>query len=124
MRNIYKILAILFMGLLLESCYYDTFPEDVTPSPEEVSYKDDIQPIWDGACTTCHGNIPPNLEAGSSYNNLINGGYVVAFDADNSTLYHSLLGIEGVSLMPPGTKLPNSQINLVKQWIDEGAENN
>lgn len=124
MRKLYKIIAILFVGLLLESCYYDTFPEDTTPPPEEVSYQQDVQPIWDAACVSCHGNIPPNLESGSSYNNLINGGYVVAGNAEESTLYHSLLGIEGVSLMPPAGKLPDSQINIVKKWIDDGAENN
>ena len=117
-------MAIIFMVGLLESCYYDTFPEDTTPPPEEISYQQDIQPIWDAACVSCHGNIPPSLEAGGSYDNLINGGFVVKGNADESTLYHSLLGIEGVSLMPPAGKLPNSQINLVKKWIDDGAENN
>lgn len=124
MKNIYKLIVLSGMALFLGSCYYDTFPEDTGTVPDEVSYQQNVQPIWNAACTECHGNIPPNLEDGVSYNNLISGGYVIAGDSQNSVLYQSLLGIEGVSLMPPSGKLPDSQINTVKKWIDDGAENN
>ena len=124
MKNLYKLIVLSGMALFLGSCYYDTFPEDTGTVPDEVSYQQDVQPIWNAACTECHGNIPPNLEDGVSYANLINGGYVVAGDSQNSVLYQSLLGINGVSLMPPSGKLPDSQTNIVKKWIDDGAENN
>ena len=124
MKNLYKIIVLSGMALFLGFCYYDTFLEDTGTVPDEVSYQQDVQPIWNAACTECHGNIPPNLEDGVSYANLINGGYVVAGDSQNSVLYQSLLGINGVSLMPPSGKLPDSQINIVKKWIDDGAENN
>ncbi len=124
MKNLYKLIVLSGMALFLGSCYYDTFPEDSGSVPDEVSYQQDVQPIWNAACTECHGNIPPNLEDGVSWSNLINGGYVIEFESENSILYHSLLGINGVSLMPPSGKLPDSQINIVKKWIDDGAENN
>ena len=126
MKNLYKLIVLSGMALFLGSCYYDTFPADSGAVPDEVSYQQDVQPIWNAACTECHGNIPPNLENGVSYNNLLNG-YVEPGDSENSILYQSLLGINGVSLMPPqssGGKLPDSQINIVKKWIDDGAENN
>ncbi|MFT5567849.1 MAG: hypothetical protein ACI81Y_002806, partial [Glaciecola sp.] len=33
-------------------------------------------------------------------------------------------GIDGVSLMPPGSQWPDTKINAVRDWIDQGALNN
>ena len=49
---------------------------------------------------------------------------MVPGDAEASILYNSLLGSGGVQLMPPGSKWSDSKINLVKDWIDQGAKNN
>lgn len=123
--NLIRISILFIVSLSLSSCYYDTFPEDTGPPPEDVSYSQDIQPLWDVDCVSCHqGNTPPDLRAANSYNSLINGNYVIPENADDSVLYHSLLGSNGVSLMPPGNQWPASQINIVEAWINEGAENN
>ncbi len=125
MKNLFKILILISMGLFLNSCYYDAFPEDLEPidPEEEVSYQNDIMPLW-VQCVGCHnGNEPPDLRDENSYNSLLNG-YVVPNDAEASVLYKSLLGTDGVSLMPPGSKWSESKISLVKAWIDQGAKNN
>lgn len=117
------------VGLFMNSCYYDAYPEyeeidnggDGDTGGVEVSYATDIVPLW-SQCIGCHGGTPPTLST-NSYTNLLNG-YVVAGDAASSTLYKSLLGIDGVALMPPGSKWPNSKIDLVKNWINQGAKNN
>lgn len=125
MKILKPILGLVLLSLITSSCYYDTFPENQLPIPDEVSYSEDIQPLWNQDCVSCHqGNIPPNLSADVSYNSLITGGYVIEFNASESVLYHSLLGIEGVSLMPPSSRWPDDQIQLVEKWIDDGAENN
>ena len=125
MKKIFQILIIVCGGLLMNSCYYDAYPEyeEVdNGGGTVVSYATDIAPLW-SQCTGCHnGNTPPNLST-NSYTNLLNG-YVVAGDATNSVLYKSLLGTGGISLMPPGSKWPDSKINLVKNWINQGAKNN
>ena len=124
MKLLYKIVMIIGVSTLLTSCYYDTFPEDDGTVPEDVSYSMDIQPLWDADCVSCHnGAVPPNLEADVSHAELLNG-FVVAGNPDESVLYHSLLGTNGVSLMPPNAKWPDSQINLVKGWIEQGAKDN
>ena len=113
----------------MNSCYYDAFPEyenvddgNGDGGDTVVSYQNDIVPLW-GQCVGCHnGNTPPNLDT-NSYSNLLNG-YVVASDADASILYKSLLGSGGISLMPPGSKWSQTKIDLVKNWIDQGALNN
>jgi hypothetical protein len=111
------------MSLLLTSCYYDTVYEDSDMEIGDVSYQSDILPLW-GECVMCHnGNEPPNLEDMVSYDELLNG-YVEPGDADASNLYKSLLGIDNVSLMPPGSMWSNAKINLVRDWINQGALNN
>lgn len=113
------------MAIFLSSCYNDTFPEDDGPAPVDVSYSQDIQPMWNSDCVSCHqGGLAPDLRAENSYDSLLNGGYVIPENADNSVLYHSLLGSNGVSLMPPGSMWPASSIQKVESWINEGAKNN
>ena len=128
MKKILQLLLILGLVFSVNGCYYDSIYEPViedpgTGEPTEVSYANDILPLW-SQCVGCHnGNIPPSFEDDVSYNELLNG-YVVPGDAEASILYKSLLGTDGISLMPPGSQWPDSKINLVKNWIDQGAENN
>ena len=113
------------MGLSLNACYYDEFPE--ASVPDVVSYQDNIQPLWNNDCVECHsGNIAPDLRPDNSYNALINGGFVIPGNAAESTLYLSLFEGTGISLMPPKPNgpWPDSNRDLVEAWINQGAENN
>ena len=129
MKKLFKFLTIVGLSLFMTSCYYDAYPEEPfiddggNNGGVDISYTDQIVPLW-VQCTGCHkaGGDEPNLQD-NSYNNLLNG-YVVPGDAEASDLYKSLLGIGGVPLMPPGSKWSDSKINLVKDWIDQGAKNN
>ena len=117
------------MGLFLNSCYYDSFPQDIDDGggeiPDVVSYSIDIMPLWEGECVACHqGNVPPDLRPEKSYQSLLNG-FVEPNNSEASSLYLSLIHAPGVSPMPtPSSKWPASQTNLVKAWIDQGAKNN
>jgi hypothetical protein len=125
MKKLFQFALPTICSLFLTSCYYDTVYEDADDNgpAEDVSYQADILPLW-GECVGCHNGVePPNLEDMVSYDELLNG-YVVPGDADASILYKSLLGIDGVSLMPPGSQWPDSKINAVKDWINQGALNN
>ena len=125
MKNTFKILILMGMGLFLNSCYYDEFPEDVSEIPEVVSYSQDIMPLWEGECYNCHqGNEPPDLSPSNSYESLLDG-FVIEGDSGNSILYLSLIHAPGVSAMPTENTLwPTSQSDLVKAWIDQGALDN
>jgi hypothetical protein len=48
---------------------------------------------------------------------------VVAGDPDESYLVKKLEGTEQPQMPPPGP-LPTSQIETIRQWIEEGAEEN
>lgn len=125
MKKLFQFALPIIFSLFLTSCYYDSVYEAVEDSGpvDDLSYQADILPLW-SQCVGCHnGTEPPNLEDMVSYNELLNG-YVVPGDADASILYKSLLGIDGVSLMPPGSQWPDTKINAVKDWINQGALNN
>ncbi len=129
MKKLLQLVILITVSLFMNSCYYDSIYEPIDEGPgnggepDIVSYQNDIIPLW-AQCVGCHnGNEPPNLENAVSYNELLNG-YVVPNDADASVLYKSLLNLDGVPLMPPGGQWPDSKINLVKDWIDQGALDN
>lgn len=134
MKKLIQFIMIISLGLFMNSCFYDAFPEEEdiivdsgdngSGTVDDVSYSADIIPLW-GQCVGCHsGNTPPDLRESTSYNDLLNNGWVTPNNADSSILYKSLLGVDGVQLMPPGSKWPDTKINLVKAWINQGAQNN
>jgi hypothetical protein len=133
MKKIIRILMMIIISLAVTACYYDAYPVENDNDPgdggdggpviPEISYQTDIVPLW-VQCTGCHkaGSVPPNMED-DSYDNLING-YIVPGDAEASILYQSLLGSDGIELMPPGSQWPASKSDLVKNWINQGALDN
>jgi hypothetical protein len=129
MKKRLKTVLVGSLSLWCFSCYYDEIieiAEENVPTPENISFKNEIQPLFNESCIQCHGgnlNLTPVLEGNVAYANLLNG-YVVVNDAEASTLYKSFLNIDGVPLMPPEGKLSDSKIRLVKGWIDQGALDN
>lgn len=87
----------------------------------QVDYSTDIQSIFNDNCTGCHGNSG-GLDL-SSYSSLMEGGnsgaVIVAGDHTNSYLWQRV----DDGSMPPGNNpdLSSEQIDLIAQWIDEGA---
>lgn len=121
MKKDFLILLIAFSPFLFYSCYYDNPPE--LPPPKNVSFQNDIQPIFDQSCISCHnGSLVPDLTASNSYNSLFSNNLVIPRDADGSELYKRFIGVG--PLMPPGSSLPQSKIDLIEQWINQGALDN
>jgi uncharacterized membrane protein len=92
----------------------------LAPVLAQVDYDSQIQPIFNSKCTQCHGSSAGlNL---SSYENLMvgsmNGDVIIPYDYANSELWQRIYSGQ----MPPGNNdLTNDQVNLIAQWIDEGA---
>ena len=132
MKKIYFSFLIL-TSLSFYNCSKDKGPVDDSQSTGNVSFTNDVQPVFDQYCTSCHpssGNL--DLTAANSYNQLVNvdaSAYsakrVIAGDPEQSVLYKKIdnSGTYG-SNMPLGSSLSASQINMIKQWIEEGAKNN
>ncbi len=97
-----------------------------------IDYIQDIQPIFDNYCISCHsngGNYMGNLDL-TSYDDLMegtsqNGPIVIPYYSSYSLL------IEKLGSNPPfgdqmpqnGEPLEQSTIDFIANWIDEGAQN-
>ena len=95
----------------------------------QVDYQAQIQTIFNENCTSCHingGGYFGGLDL-STYDNLMlgnsnNGPVVTAGDGANSYIIQKLQGTASGAQMPDGADpLPSDQIDLIAQWIDEGA---
>lgn len=126
MKKIFQFMVVIGLSMTTYSCYYDELPDQSNiPVPTNVSFQNEIQPLMNQNCIGCHGgNTAPDLRSGNSYTALTaNNAFVIPSDAANSILYKALIG-QGAPLMPPNGGLSQTKINLVKQWINEGALNN
>jgi hypothetical protein len=127
--------------------------EDDPVTPEPVSFSADVQPILTENCVGCHGGDTPaagmNLAAGQAFANTVD---VRAVQTDTSTLLdriepgnpeasyliHKIQGTQTASptirgrgqRMPLGCPtaerrcLTAEEIQLIRQWVVEGALNN
>ena len=94
--------------------------------------------IFNPSCIEHHGDHATeaglDLTSGNAYANLVNVASVqVALnrvtpgDAENSYLIHKLdgrAGIVGDRMPTNGPFLTTAQIDVIEQWIDDGAQNN
>ena len=94
----------------------------------QVSYTNQIQPIFNTNCTNCHvGGGAATLDL-TSYDGVMSGGVsglsIISGDRENSELYIRIILPEGVEgSMPPNDPLSQEEINLIGDWINEGADN-
>ncbi|MDB3868801.1 hypothetical protein N9263_01915, partial [Candidatus Marinimicrobia bacterium] len=99
----------------------------IFPLYANVDYNFEIQPIFDNNCISCHidgGTYFGGLDL-SSYSEVMEGGNsgntIVPFDHENSLLWQYVnsgyMPAYGSGVDP----LTADQINLIAQWIDEGA---
>ena len=102
--------------LVLSSCEKVVYPP--IDRPVDVSYKSDVQSIWDGKCVSCHGGgISPNLSPNVSYAELVNGGYVDTDNPEESKLMEKLYGSHDA-------RASEAEKLTILVWIEEGAKNN
>tara|TARA_Y100000748_G_scaffold285312_1_gene267755 strand:+ start:2282 stop:5176 length:2895 start_codon:yes stop_codon:yes gene_type:complete len=87
----------------------------------QVDYESQIQTIFNASCTSCHQYGSQNGLNLTTYSGLMTGGNagsaIVAGDHANSLLW---VRVNNGS-MPPSGNLSSGQVNLIAQWIDEGA---
>jgi menaquinol-cytochrome c reductase cytochrome b/c subunit len=97
---------------------------------ENPGFAQDVKPIFDKRCSSCHGRRPKGNYSVADYNSVMTSGdhapVIVAGDAANSTLVKMLNGAktDAGGQMPPSRALKVDQIKLIERWIDQGAQNN
>ena len=94
------------------------------PQPEPgVSFQEDIFPILQASCAFPGCHAAPNPARGlnlTTYADFEKGNVFNPGDSKGSEVIRRIDG----GGMPPGGPLPKDQIQLFKDWIDEGAKNN
>ena len=101
--------------------------------PKEISYSKEVAPILDKFCATCHNEDEdhPSQLFMDSYESLMKGGKhgqaVKPGNSKESLLFQKMdpeppFGKK----MPPSKKLipTNEQVEVLRQWIDQGAKKN
>ncbi|HUQ92961.1 MAG TPA: ankyrin repeat domain-containing protein [Bryobacteraceae bacterium] len=95
----------------------------------KIDFRRDVQPLFREQCTGCHGPtqqmngfrldqrryVMPNRIGA-------NGAAVAPGNSAKSLLYLKLTGSQNGPRMPPAGPLSPKQIEIVKAWIDQGAE--
>jgi len=99
---------------------------------KSVDFDRDIRPIFSDRCFACHGpdqkqrmaNLRLDIKDGGVYSTRGSYQLVVPGDAEKSRLYQRIAASLNTR-MPPvaaGPALTETQVQLVKRWIDEGAK--
>ena len=118
-----KVLAFsMFIGLLwLISCEKSTFEPPTVDPGKQVSFQNDVQPLFTSKCIGCHGTgkNQPTLQEGSSYNSLTQGGYVNTAKPEQSRIYVQITTNAGHKSI-----LNDLQKQTILAWIKQGAKNN
>lgn len=98
----------------------------------QVNYTSSIQPILDAKCVGCHGpGSGIDLRNYTAVMNSVSPQYsanlVIPNDANESPLYDKVRIDKSPrfgSRMPQGSPLPQEEIDLIRNWINEGAQEN
>ena len=94
-------------------------------SPAKVDFANEILPILRENCFDCHG--PSKQKAGMRLDRRSSvmkafSRRVIAGSSANSMVYHRLIGNAFGPQMPPKAALHAEQIEVIKNWIDQGAD--
>ena len=94
--------------------------------PHKVDFAQDVQPIFKSKCIGCHG--PAQQKNGfrlDRRSDAMRGGTIAVIGPGNSAgsrLFLRLSGGEYGLQMPPTGPLSAAELNIIKDWIDQGAE--
>jgi len=102
-------------------------PAAPTGSAATVDFAADIYPIFERSCHSCHGSQQQlgklrldsrelALASGQS------GKLILPPIPSESVLYQRVAGLNGLARMPMGGALPDEEIELIRAWIEQGAE--
>lgn len=107
----------------------DTTSSTINCSPDSVYFANDVMPILQSNCafSGCHGggSAQDGVDL-SSYDQIIRTGEVSPFNAGRSDLIEVMLDNDPDDVMPPppAARLSAEQIQLISDWINQGAQEN
>lgn len=108
----------IFSVLIIGACTH----EPVVPATPEVSFAEQVSPIFISNCATSDCHDGREEFALFSYQDI--RSHVKPGDANGSALYEAITTLEGEEAMPPAGPLSDEQITLIYVWIIQGAKEN
>ena len=107
--------------------------QNVVSAQQPVDFNRQVQPLLSENCFKCHGpdasarkaRLRLDTKAGALERRDGDGAAVVPRDSAKSPLYKRILSSDPDEVMPPpdsNLKLTAAQVDLLKRWIDEGAQ--
>jgi hypothetical protein len=101
--------------------------QDGAPAPK-VDFVRDVQPIFKASCIECHGEKKPKAafrldSKAHALKGGIGGKAILPGKGADSLLVKLLLSTDADERMPrKAAPLPKAKIDLIRAWIDQGAE--
>jgi len=104
---------------------------DPPPQNGDIDFVKHIKPIFEAHCVACHGpkTQKANFQLHTKKLAMTSGDMapynIVPEDAEGSEVYFLVSTDDKESMMPPedeGGPLPTAQIDLIKRWINQGAD--
>ncbi|MGM0565604.1 MAG: hypothetical protein ACQESX_02490 [Bacteroidota bacterium] len=129
MKRLLTVLTpVLLIMMVLASCEYESVePVEIDPDTE-ISFKDDIIPIFNTpvgnnpSCNSsgCHatGDWEPDLTDENAYEALFAGDFIDTANPENSDLYKSMNSGSMTQYSTP------TSTQLILTWIEQGADDN
>jgi hypothetical protein len=126
MKKVIIVPILMVLGLfLIYSCEKETisFKQAEVPGQDtvKVSFKNEIVPVFQNKCISCHGTSSPILNLQTNvYQNLVNAGLINTSAPSSSGIYEKL---HSTTSSHAGKTTPAEQA-LILKWIEQGAKNN
>ena len=99
----------------------------VASTASAVDFKTEVLPIFESRCFRCHGNGESkgsfSVDPEEIKKHIRRSGQISPGNSTRSILVERLMAEDSEDRMPKnGAALSEGQIDLIKKWIDEGAE--
>ena len=103
--------------------------DDASKTKAKITYDDEVRPLLKRRCASCHSgdrtegdldiaNFVALMQGGGS------GSVIDAGSADDSYLFRLVNHDDSPEMPPGGSKIPDAEIKLLRDWIDQGALEN
>jgi hypothetical protein len=122
MKRVIRTFFVLSVVLVFSACEYATIHPPVQDPNVPVSFKNDLQPLFESQnCVPCHktGGTLPDLTAGNSYQSIMSNNMVVPGNAAASVFYQKISSGGSMSAYS-SAELNGKTLN----WINQGAKDN
>ena len=113
------------MKKLTRIIFASCIPAWLFASPEKPNFQDDIMPIFEQSCNSCHN--PDKAKGGldlTSINAILAGGssgeVALSEEPEQSLLYLLPARLQEPFMPPRGEKIESSQLLILKNWIAQG----